>query len=676
MNVQLIPDDFRNSTFQENLELLSTAYPEIYELVKDHKPNSHRICLNPDGTPNVVHMPDKSVLYPTSGEEIDRLHEQTVLGMARRVNFSKTYLLQDEDLAAKNSHVQNAAYSGLLNITPLDIKQIVDAEGHIDHRIEVGDETYIPFVRVHGIGLGTQLLKLLKEKTVVFVSIIEPNVDLFFSSLFVTPWRVLHQYFSVRGSRMSLIVGDTPEDSIKKENAFIKQNFPFLISNFGRLTMIGDEAVQGRLLSAEGAEDSASDKSSSAGWYDDQKIGLYHSLCNIREQRPFFTGKKITDFLRVFVIGTGPSLDESISYIRQNCDQAVIFACGSAISPLLAEGIIPDFHVIQERMWTKDSLRDPQTNALLKQVRLLKLNVVSPENDSLYRETYTFQKFMDPGSALLGAGFPATQGVNPTVTNAGVAFAIELGADEVYLFGVDYGSPAGKGAWHSTNTRYDKDGVWAGYDDEVAFEVRGNFAEPAITTPMLSWSRQVTETLFGRNKHAKYFNVGSGAYIAGAAECRVENLSDLSSLPNLKRDVVSRITACFSDEYISRETFQFFDQVHRPSIAEYLDSLRIFHDTVVATREEITDVLSMLYGALDVGLSTPDFIPSSLLNGGIKRLIENVHLQSSLAASDAEAVKFFERAKVVLDNYYADVLKDLDHIVESAKSGVDVVNWS
>ena len=675
MNVQLIADDFRNSTFEDNLELLRTEYAEIHALVKGHKPESHRLCLNSDGTPNIVNIPERRLLYPASAKQIDALNDLKVCSVVKKKNFPKSYLLQRQDRAVRNSTVQTKAYSKLLAVTPMSITPSDDAEGPDSHCIEELDSTYVPFVRVSGVGLGTQLLRLLKDKTVVHISIIEPEIDLFFSSLFVIPWRILHEYFSVGSKSMSLIVGDTPENSVKRESAFIRQTFPFLTSNFGRLNMTHDDAVLSRILNAEEEEDSVSAMSSTAGWYDDQKIGLYHSLRNIKQRRPFFTGKQITDYLRVFVVGSGPSLDESLPYIRENCDQAVIFACGSAISPLLSAGITPDFHVVQERFWEDVTLAELKNHPSLKQIRLLKLNVVSPEIDYLYREALVFQKFMDPGSALMAPRFPATQGVNPTVTNTGVAFAMELGADEVYLFGVDYGSKAG-GDWHSSKTIYEKSEVKASYANEDHFEVKGNFGVPAITTPFLSWSRQVTETLIGRYQHAKYVNVGDGAHIVGADECRVDNLAEVSVLPIPKSDIVENIRACFSDEYISEERFQNFAEVHRPAIKTYLDNLRLFHDATVMSREEILHVLKMLYAAVDIGFSDPEFMPSSLLNGGIKKLIENVHLQSSQAASDTDAVKFYEKATVVLDEYYADVLEDLDHLVESANAGVDIVTWS
>ena len=156
----------------------------------------------------------------------------------------------------------------------------------------------------------------------------------------------------------------------------------------------------------------------------------------------------------------------------------------------------------------------------------------------------------------------------------------------------------------------------------------------------------------------------------------MEDLEELSFLPVPKSDIVREIAACFSDEYSSVERFQNFDDAHSAAIKEYLDNLRLFHDATVASKEEILHVLSMLYKAVDIGFDDPDFMPSSLLNGGIKRLIENIYLQSSLAASDADAVKFFARATEVLDEYYTDVVRDIEHAVRSADSGVDIINWN
>ena len=53
--------------------------------------------------------------------------------------------------------------------------------------------------------------------------------------------------------------------------------------------------------------------------------------------------------LPVFVIGSGPSLDNDIPFIRKNQDKAIVVACGTAIDTLYHAGIKPDFYACTER---------------------------------------------------------------------------------------------------------------------------------------------------------------------------------------------------------------------------------------------------------------------------------------------------------------------------------------
>ena len=87
-------------------------------------------------------MPDKTVLYPASGEEIDALNGRKVLGMARKVDFPGPYLLEDEGLQAKNSPVQNLAYSELLDITPMGITEVEGTDGQTRRLIEPQDSAF------------------------------------------------------------------------------------------------------------------------------------------------------------------------------------------------------------------------------------------------------------------------------------------------------------------------------------------------------------------------------------------------------------------------------------------------------------------------------------------------------------------------------------------------------
>ncbi|MFE8731000.1 6-hydroxymethylpterin diphosphokinase MptE-like protein, partial [Aeromonas hydrophila] len=55
----------------------------------------------------------------------------------------------------------------------------------------------------------------------------------------------------------------------------------------------------------------------------------------------------------VFVVGNGPSLDQTIGFIAEHKNKAIIIACGTAVSALYKAGIKPDTYVAVER--TKSS---------------------------------------------------------------------------------------------------------------------------------------------------------------------------------------------------------------------------------------------------------------------------------------------------------------------------------
>jgi hypothetical protein len=85
------------------------------------------------------------------------------------------------------------------------------------------------------------------------------------------------------------------------------------------------------------------------GFFDDSLIALSHSMRNIERGVPFFKkNKKISQKhqnVPVFIIGSGPSLDESLPFIKENKERAILISCGSAISALHKHGITPDIEV-------------------------------------------------------------------------------------------------------------------------------------------------------------------------------------------------------------------------------------------------------------------------------------------------------------------------------------------
>lgn len=93
------------------------------------------------------------------------------------------------------------------------------------------------------------------------------------------------------------------------------------------------------------------------GWvfFDDGIMALAHFLESIKLGVPIIKKNVPLDVdianTPVFIIGNGPSLDQSIEMIKAQQDKAIIISCGSALSALYNYGIDIDFHCEQERIF-------------------------------------------------------------------------------------------------------------------------------------------------------------------------------------------------------------------------------------------------------------------------------------------------------------------------------------
>ena len=72
----------------------------------------------------------------------------------------------------------------------------------------------------------------------------------------------------------------------------------------------------------------------------------WHSM--LEEPRIFDSPSKKIDY-PVIVVGSGPSLDENIDYIKQLQDTHIVVAAASSSYALLEQGIEPDFLILLER---------------------------------------------------------------------------------------------------------------------------------------------------------------------------------------------------------------------------------------------------------------------------------------------------------------------------------------
>src|SRR5690606_32739099 len=125
-----------------------------------------------------------------------------------------------------------------------------------------------------------------------------------------------------------------------------------------------------------------------------------------------------------FVVGTGPSLDGLLGFIKENQDKAVIFACGTAIDPLLANGLQPELWVMMER----DPAILPQageTSAMfdVSEVRYAGSTTIYPGVPDFFEEAiYFFRPGLSSTPLFAQHQGQVARVPDPLAANAGLSF--------------------------------------------------------------------------------------------------------------------------------------------------------------------------------------------------------------------------------------------------------------
>lgn len=657
----LLPADYKNEMFEQNLKYLKEHQTTFYNAVINHNCTEYQLCSNPDGSPNILNMSSNTPLYLSfTMDEILEFTRTNIENTFSHTLVGDSFLGEADEDYKQNSPIQWAMQEKLYKAGPFSELKLTQS---FLTPLERYKSDYLPLVRVYGIGLGYHLTEMLRLKNISYMTVYEPNLDLFYTSLFTIPWSVIFKYFSTKGKAINLVIGGTPDTAIESNLFFISKKLMPLTSCFYRYKHFNHQSIA-EIISKEPQRDAVERQQIDAGWYEDQRAGFYLSARNIKKRNKFYTGKTISSYSRAFIVGSGPSLDETISYITKHKDDAIIISCGSAMTPLIKAGVIPDYQIVQERTWHFPKHEEKHDLEIVKKISLLKLNVISPKIDHYYKETLVFQKFRDPGSSILGPEYPVTTAVNPTVTNAGIAICAELGMEEIYLFGIDYGAPLEGGKMHAANTIHDEITEDDTVETNTTFDLPGNLGSNIRTTTVLSWSLKTTEQKIKEFPNIKWFNVGEGALITGATPVSLLELPKKFKQQINKKLLREEITSCFDNNYDPNEMIEKIKTTHMQNVEEYFNALLTFSSSAPQTRVEITHVLSLLYSAVSVGYDKTHFLPSSLLSYGFKQFINNVYIQCSIAQDDNSAAHFFDIAKGVLAEYIDDIEKDLLRIID------------
>lgn len=561
--------------FSQNIAAFRKYIPHIADMYESYQPSRpFRFFCNENGQPNMVWIDDDVAVY---GDEPYLICETLVNEFMDKGGLSKF------------SFSQEANPLGFMHVECLN--QLNAYLADISSREEQLQKvpTEVPTALVFGVGLGYHLGYLYEKCKVGTLFLFEPDLDLFYASLFCFDWAPLLTYLHQENLGLQILLGQDENTIVKDFASAVHSRGSFLIANAFIMWGYQNEKIKNLMKKVQQEYHLLV-----MGWgfFDDNLIALSHTISNIEQGVPFLKDNekilKEQQNIPVFVIGNGPSLDESLAVIEKNRDGAILIACGSAITALHNVGIKPDIYVATERTKSVyDFLVSMNAPEYLKDIMFLSVDVIHPYCATLFKSSALLFKRSEPGVLLCRTYFPETRvftalgGVNPMVGNIGVSAPIHLGFKKIYLFGLDNGYKD-KNHHHSKFSAY--------YNSEEGAKVltemvcgenqlprEGNFGGVVISDAMFDTSRKVIEQVLEVHEDVQCFNCSDGAKIAGAMPLRSYKIGQLKPVDKsvVLSEIVTRLSAPLS---LSKKDFyplldvEYFDYFIDKMIEEWQQS--------------------------------------------------------------------------------------------------------
>ncbi|WP_415897484.1 6-hydroxymethylpterin diphosphokinase MptE-like protein [Neptuniibacter sp. QD72_48] len=530
-----------NQQFAKNILFFKKEIPEVAEKFSRHTPTDISLKLSDQGYLNLFN--NKLNNKPVYRYDPQKFCQDFVDQFTKKPHIFDFTPQSKDALDAEN----------ILHISHMN--RCVDIlKQHTKRTIDLTTEKTCNLLILNGIGMGyivPQMLELCDIKNLV---IIEPHLDIFFASLFILDWKEVFSYFKQEGHSLKLIVGQSSQQSLTEFKTYLDFIGVYNAVNSCKIDHLSSKEMK---EITDNFLDRLGIIFASSGYFDDEQVGLAHTIQNWECQIPPLRNHSIISKesldIPVFIIGNGPSLDEAKDFLSKHQENAIYISCGTTIGSLYKMGIKPDIHIEMERTkpvieWLETSTDSQYRDNIL----LLTLNTVHPDVFKLFDKkgmalkandlgTYFISKYIKTGNYCVNLG-----NCNPTVGNTGLALAIALGFREVYLFGMDFGFSSGTQhhSKHSTHYSIDKQHTASlnlyKTDDNKNFYLKGNFQEQILTNATFKFAKISMEMCLSQPKSINCYNTSNGIYIEGTTPIKPNQIESNVQIKN-KGSIVNNL---------------------------------------------------------------------------------------------------------------------------------------
>tara|TARA_Y100001960_G_scaffold328117_1_gene416111 strand:+ start:784 stop:2913 length:2130 start_codon:yes stop_codon:yes gene_type:complete len=498
---QAAREELDHKQFLKNLNVWKRNFPQVGEELARMEPTDSHILINEAGEFDIF-FENRSILGTGS--------RSWATGTQNFSNLFQTRRLVDKPTGAE----------GVENEYAQRIKEAAEIElgGNIPD-YPLGSECHN--LVVFGLALADHLPILADITRCRCLIIVEPHHSFFYHSLYTFDWESFLERFTRGGKTIQFVFDRNPIDISLRTSRCLRFSAPHYVEGMTVINTYEDSL----LINASNLfmEESRFINAGMGFFLDecDMMYNAYNNLCGYVGS--YYKRRNCFDNKPVFVVGSGPSLDESIESIRTNKEKAIIISCGSALGILLDNAIRPDFHVeLENTAYTPEFLAVTAKSHDISSITLIAAFTVHPDVLQFFKKhVYYFRSNLAPYEIFSLGDDTGIAFSTPTVSNLAFSFAQECGDGDIYLFGVDLGV-------RSAAQHHAKGSIYQTYEptwlpEILETTVKANFgSDDVFSDPVFLWAKSSLEARILRNEGAKrnYFNCSDGVWIEGTQPLR------------------------------------------------------------------------------------------------------------------------------------------------------------
>ncbi len=442
------------------------------------------------------------------------------------------------------------------------IRQAVYTKTTMRHFPEITAES--PFLLICGIGTGLHIPMLLDKLNVRNLLITDAYIDLLQISMEVIDWAEIIDKIHAKSGSVRILLSDDTQGVVEELIETIKNmvhgccdgGYFYRLYNFANNAKVADAFL-----------DQGTSIQYLLGWAEDEAQHLTNGIDNnilyraqIDAKKHFLMPRQYSELKLqkpALIVGSGPSLAKNMYLVKNYREQFIIFSAGTSTHILLANGITPDFHIVQENTHSEILVNtDLAKNYDISAITLIHSSTAPANVIKLFNKSIMLFRDGKAAAPFLSKRWISFLNSGRTSTLMAVFAANWLGFQNINLLGIDLATD-NNNITHSANTIYDAQKEGEKIPEKKSFnapaqgyniKIPGNFRAFVYSSNVWLFMLGGFDIVTGYFPNSQFYNASDGARIKRAIPRKI-NQAYLDFKPNTRAEVLSEVEAKLEANY-------------------------------------------------------------------------------------------------------------------------------